>query len=133
MAILVHNEREGQQQNDCSVRAMWSLSGKTYNECLEILRSAGRKDNDGIRAYQLRDAFKAIGATWAHFPYKKPTFNQWYKEHADHSKNYAVIVKGHIFAVRKGVVYGNRDDAKRLRARVVEFAEVDDYNAPKDL
>lgn len=129
MIHSVRNHEAGQQTSDCSVRTLWSLSGKTYEECLEILRSVGRRDNCGAYSFQIRDAYKCIGATWTSLYSKKPTFNQWYKS-ADHSKNYAVIVRGHIFAVRKGVVYGNDNDSKRLRARVCEFAEVQEFEAP---
>lgn len=128
MIQSVRNIEKGQQWNDCSVRTLWSLSGKTYQECVEILRSAGRKDNEGVLGYHLEQAYKSIGAKWTAV-WERPTFNQWYKQ-ADHSKNYAIVVRGHVFAVRKGVVYGNYDDAKRLRARVRHVAEVQDFEAP---
>lgn len=130
MIKLVNTIGKGQQWNDCSVRALMSLSGKSYDDSVELMRAAGRVDNQGARFHQVYDAYKCIKAEWTKLWDSKPTFNQWYKT-ADHSKNYAVIVKNHIFAVRKGVVYGNPDDHKRLRARVCEFAEVSEFEAPK--
>lgn len=129
MIQVVVNHESGQQRNDCSVRTLWSLSGRSYSECLEIMREAGRQDNRGAYVWNIEHAYKTIGAKWTNLWGKKPTFNQWYKT-ADHSKNYAVMVRGHIFAVRKGVVYGNESDASRLRARVSQFAEVKEFEAP---
>ena len=130
MIKLVNTIGKNQQWNDCSVRALMSLSGKTYEESVEIMRAVGRADNKGVKFGQVLEAYRCIQAKWTGLCNSKPTFNQWYKA-ADHSKNYAVIVRGHIFAVRKGVVYGNYDDHKRIRARVCQFAEVAEFEAPK--
>jgi hypothetical protein len=37
---------------------------------------------------------------------------------------YFILIKGHAFAIIDGVVYGNQEDATRLRARVLQAFKI---------
>ena len=48
---------------------------------------------------------------------KSKTLNQALKE-LDPKATYYVVVTNHAFTIKNGVVYGNKNDASRLRKRV---------------
>jgi len=49
---------------------------------------------------------------------QNPTFSQFKKNVMDFNKTYYILVNGHALAVKNGVIYGNRQDAKISRKRL---------------
>lgn len=47
-----------------------------------------------------------------------PTFNQFLKNFSLKNKTYFIVVKGHAFALKNGVIYGNEEDLTSIRKRV---------------
>jgi hypothetical protein len=44
------------------------------------------------------------------------TFNQFFKKHKEGV--YLIVVRGHAFTLKNGIVIGNTEDSTRLKARI---------------
>jgi hypothetical protein len=117
--LRYRKERESKNEaNDCTVRALASLIGLTYNQAHEIMRDkAARTNGFGTMGWLTTRAYESVGLTEERFS-NRPTFNQFMKSNPNFTG--IIGVRGHVFTVKNGTVYGNWNDADRKRARVIK-------------
>lgn len=118
------------ESNDCTVKAFMELKGISYKSARTFMHENNyRKPFEGMKFYVLKKMFaKHLKGRWTR-EYAGLTFNQTYKK-LDKDKNYGVVVIGHIFTVKKGVVYGNHNDNSK-RKRVQWVFELNDNEVDK--
>ena len=106
------------EANDCTVRALASLIDLAYDQAHEIMRDrAARQNGRGTMGWLTTRAYESVGLTENMFR-NRPTFNQFIKSNPNFTG--IIGVRGHVFTVKNGTVYGNCDDADRKRARVIK-------------
>lgn len=105
------------EANDCTVRALATIKGLSYNEAHKIMaEKGGRVNRKGVISIMTTKAYATQGLEETNMYREQPTFNQFMKQNPNFTG--VVGVRGHVFTVRKGVVYGNWNDGERTRARV---------------
>jgi len=105
------------ETNDCSVRAFAAIEGLDYQTARAIFRrELGRKNGKGVKQNMLQNFLMSWGFENVN-GMKSKTLNQALKE-LDPKATYYVVVTNHAFTIKNGVVYGNKNDASRLRKRV---------------
>lgn len=102
------------ETNDCTVRALAAMMNISYEEAHDTMRRHGRKNRGGSFVSATARAYSEYGLTLREE--NNPTFAQWLR--ANPRAKAIVRVRGHVFTVKNGVVYGNNNDAARKRARV---------------
>lgn len=122
MTEFVHTDggrsKEGfAENNDCTVRALSIVSGTSYAEAHEFLKSKGRKSGH-------RFAFKNLisesyaGKVIKNLPRPNHTVGGYIRHHPIGS--YILRVEGHVLAVKDGVIYDNLALLERLTRRHVK-------------
>ena len=76
------------------------------------LRTTGK----GVNGFMLYKAYTSAGLK-ENYVWERPTVNQFLKKNTNFKG--VIMVRGHVFTVKDGTVYGNCDDADRKRARVI--------------
>ena len=113
-------EREARNEtNDCTVRALASIKGISYDKAHAIMADkAGRQHRQGTVGFLTTKAYESQGlqetSTWK----ERPTFAKFMRNNPNFTG--VIGVRGHVFTVKEGVVYGNWNDASRTRARVLK-------------
>jgi hypothetical protein len=125
------------ERNDCVVRAIASTFGLEYDVAHKfVAKEFGRETGKGTfrTSLTLRKLNGVLGKNYSIIPKDSLT----YPGSARHQKlggrpvditlriflerfpkgKYLVIINGHAFSVVDGVVIGNREDGKRLRAKI---------------
>ena len=113
------------EENDCTVRALASLLDMTYDWAHNVMSDyADRQHRRGTMGWLTTRAYEMAGLTENQLS-QRPTFNQFMKA----NKNFTGIVgvRGHVFTVKNGVVYGNWNDADRKRARVIKLYTLENF------
>lgn len=91
------------EKRDCTVRALAICSGKSYDECLGIMASVGRKQNKGI---PFRMVVHEVGSK-SGLKFKEVkrsgTLNSFLRKFPEGT--YYVTIKGHAMAVKDGMVH----------------------------
>lgn len=114
------NERKAKNEtNDCTVRALASFKGISYDEAHEIMRKKGdRKNGQGCISFMTTKAYESAGLQVNEMFRERPTLAKFLRENAGF--NGIIGVRGHVFTIKNGKCYGNWNDAKRTRARVLK-------------
>lgn len=118
------------ENNDCAVRATAIALNQTYTETHAQYKAEGRKNNRGVKSYTVIDVCKKayIGLSYAtcYFLEKAdwnrracPTISQVAKRDYFKVGTHIIFVKGHVFTLKNGEIYGNPSD--NGRAKVVGF------------
>ena len=134
------------ERNDCVVRAMASTFGLSYDVAHKFVADEfGREPRKGTfgTAVKLKSRIRDVMGT----KYKIiPVTDLLYPGSTRHQANggkpvpitlsvflerfpkgrFMVIVKGHAFSVIDGVVIGNENDGKRLRAKIIFALKVEE-------
>jgi len=119
---LAKNDR-----NDCAVRATAIALGEDYNEIHKAYAEAGRPHRRGVKVYMIEDVLKSklIGvdvktsdiflenANWDRR--STPTISQLLKQPKFNVGSHIMITRNHVFTIKNGEIYGNRDDNGRAR------------------
>jgi hypothetical protein len=84
-----------EESNDCSVRALANVTGKTYEDCHELTRRLGRADNMPMDARNLASACMRVDG-------KIKIVNNALSQLRN--GKFIVIQRGHCFAYIDGVV-----------------------------
>lgn len=115
---LFENDRRAKNEtNDCTVRALATIKGLSYNEAHKIMaEKAGRVNRKGVIGFMTTEAYATQGLEEKDMYGEQPTFAAFMRNNPNFTG--IIGVRGHVFTVRKGVVYGNWDDGERTRARV---------------
>lgn len=95
---FIANDKESEtsgQRNDCTVRALSTVTGRDYVEVLNVLREAGRKDNKGfhLKAWLKKNNWQVLG--------------HWFQQTMG-IQDYGVYLcaqVGHVWAIKNGVKY----------------------------
>lgn len=105
------------ETNDCTVRAYAVAEGLDYQTARAIFRrSLDRDHGRGVKQNMLMNFLLDNG--FENVPQMR---NKTFKQALallDPKETYYVVVTGHAFTIRDSRVYGNRQDAIRLRKRV---------------
>jgi hypothetical protein len=133
-SIIGYSESElaKNETNDCVVRSFASAFEIPYDDAHKfVTQKFNRKEKQGVKFFNLRmDQMINRGETLNNRKFQKlsldilrslsksnnVTFNQFFKRHQ--TGIYIIIVRGHAFTLKNGVVVGNVSDSKRLKARV---------------
>lgn len=121
---------ESEDDNDCGVRALEVALDITYQEAFEFLASQGRVPGDGMPMRWL----------YSYERYKEPLFGFLIKPHrfgrrlrvkrrqqAFSEGCWLVLVTGHIFAIKDGVVYDTLDLDELMESLVVYAWRITPY------
>jgi len=118
------------ENNDCAVRATAIALNQTYSETHAQYKAVGRKSNKGVKSFLVIDVCKQayIGLSYAcsYFLEKNnwnrracPTISQVAKIPYFAVGTHIIFVKGHVFTLKNGEIFGNPSD--NGRAKVVGF------------
>lgn len=115
------------ESKDCAVRAIAIACGVDYNEAHLALNIAGRKNRSGTWDWQINDAIELLGKSYKyHFPtqpngcrYTPKTIGKW----VDKNKTYIAKVRGHVLAVKGGVVVDWTNGRKHRIFQVWEIVQ----------
>jgi len=125
---IFSNERiSNNERGDCAVRATAIALEQTYAETHAQYKEVGRVNRRGVRSYMIEDVLKAnlIGvntetsdemlrnSNWNRR--SCPTISQVMKAEKFKVGTHIVYTKGHVFAIKNGEIYGNRDDNGRCK------------------
>jgi hypothetical protein len=130
VAIFNSEKISHSENNDCAVRATAIALNQTYTETHAQYKAEGRKNNRGVKSHTVIDVCKKayIGLSYAtcYFLSKAdwnrracPTISQVAKIPYFTVGTHIIFVKGHVFTLKNGEIYGNRND--NGRAKVVGF------------
>jgi hypothetical protein len=94
---------EKREKRDCTVRALAICTGKSYEECIEIMAAVGRKKDRGVPFRMV--AQKVARLSGAKFTQVKRsgTLNSFIKRFPEGT--FYVTIKGHALAVKDGKVH----------------------------
>ena len=122
-----------QETNDCVVRALAAMSESTYDQAHAYAREVlGRKNGSGVKFGVLKDniekgmmgkSFIPVDVNTRYKCYgemveRQMTVGTFFKK-ASKTQTFLVVVKGHIFCMKEGVVVGgNYNDVAQLRKRI---------------
>jgi len=139
------------KKNDCVVRAIACSFDISYEAAHTYVKELfKREDKKGTRAVVLkmrglseafRKSVKEMGITIEEgsnkrlqmmWPYKvkgetkyaQYTTGKFLKDPRYSKGTYLILVSGHAFTIKDGVVYGNEDDATTLRARIEQAFKI---------
>jgi hypothetical protein len=92
------------EENDCSVIAIMAVTGCTYKQAWEALRSAGRLKGEGASPLQIGLALKSLGwASMGFVPMNKVTLSKLVK---NRSKGRVIAyTSNHAVAIKDGAIY----------------------------
>ena len=119
------------ERNDCTVRALASAGDMRYKDAWAICDEFGRKTGRGMSIADIKAMLKAnfigvkynaIKKGWVDGKRQVTTLSSLLKDPRFQTGAHYVIVTGHAFAIKDGVVYGNSNDADRTRAHVKGWA-----------
>lgn len=119
------------ERNDCTVRALASAGEMRYSDAWSICKDFGRKTGRGMSVNEIRKMLKfnfigvkynAIQKRYVDGKRETTTLAKLLKDPRFQTGAHYVIVTGHAFAIKDGVVYGNSNDAGRTRAHVKGWA-----------
>jgi hypothetical protein len=118
--VIGKTSSSNQDKNDCTVRCLANLTDLTYDDAKELLASARKSDKRGASASSFVPLYRDLGirpvatfgttnqAVWMEhlFPnkFKGMTVNS-FMQRCNKNRSYAIMVKGHIFAVVNGVIH----------------------------
>ena len=124
-----------QETNDCVVRALAAMSGSTYDQAHSYAREVlGRKNGSGVRLGILKGniqkgmmgkSFTPVDVNTRYKCYgemveRQMTVGTFFKK-ASKKQTFLIVVKGHIFCMKEGVVVGgNYNDVAQLRKRIIK-------------
>jgi hypothetical protein len=133
------------ERNDCVVRAIASTFGLKYDVAHKFVADEfGRESRKGTfgTAIKLKNRTHIIGIKYNTIPKENLLYPGSAKYQLNGGKSteitlsrfledfpkgkYLVIVKRHAFSVIDGVVIGNADDGKRLRAKILFAIKVEE-------
>lgn len=102
---------------DCAVRAIAAGFNFDYNKVHDTLRGLGRRDGAGTRMFQMEKAINELAGKVVEMERVSMTVRQALNRFK--KGTYIVVVAGHAFTIKDGVIYGNGGyDSERMRARV---------------
>jgi hypothetical protein len=121
---LVQSSNAFGEKNDCTVRALVVLTGRSYKDCLNAMESAGRKKGKGAYVPQVQEAADLLGHPIRELSYmEKRAIIESYPERdhclqgitTHHARRFRkawanqppmlLFVNGHVAAFRDGVVH----------------------------
>jgi hypothetical protein len=120
------------ESNDCVVRSFASAFDMSYDEAHKLASEKfGRKNRKGVALFTMKmggmidrgetindKKFEKLPLDGVRMENKSRfvTFNQFFKKHK--KGVYLIVVRGHAFTLKNGIVIGNTEDATRLKARI---------------
>jgi hypothetical protein len=126
------------ESNDCVVRSLASAFDMSYDTSHEfVFRKFGRKTRKGTSLFTMKmDWMSQSGEKINNKTFKllsldglksklgksRVSFNQFFKHYQ--TGTYVLVVRGHAFTLKNGIVIGNDSDAKRLRAIIYKAYQV---------
>jgi hypothetical protein len=146
------SDLEKSERNDCVVRAVEAAFDISYEEAHKwVAENFERKNKKGTRTYilneklpQIKEAFgKSISELGELIPELHSTkilFRRWYRKRGKMAWGkftterfierypkgvYLISVKGHMFTIKDGVIYGNYSDAEKARTRIEEAYKIE--------
>lgn len=130
-----HSIYIGKGLNDCSVRALASLDNIQYNESYNILKSLGRKDNEGFDLRIILQHLDNNGRFNNMTPLIKDkgiTIRQLINANVlNKDTNYLVMSEAHIFTVKFNgkywVTYGNYNDLDNIIFHLISINKLGQY------
>jgi hypothetical protein len=120
-----------EERNDCTVRALASAGDMRYKDAWSIAQDFGRKTGRGMSINDIVKMLKfnfigvkynSIKKTYVDGKKQVTTFAKLLKDPRFQTGAHYIIVTGHAFAIKDGVVYGNSNDGDRSRAHVKGWA-----------
>jgi len=117
-------ERRSKNENgDCAVRAIAAGFDIAYNKVHDVLAGFGRYTGYGTSLFQMKDAINELAGREIKMEYAGMTVKQALRKY--NKGNFIVVVRGHAFSIKDGVVFGNGGyDAERMRARIKYVWEI---------
>jgi ABC-type bacteriocin/lantibiotic exporter with double-glycine peptidase domain len=91
------------ESGDCTVKALAIAGQMPYKKAHAHLAEHGRKPRKGMTLNPLKEAYEKAGLVLKQVMTGARTINQ-FEQRADKTKVYLVLTRGHIVAVRHGVV-----------------------------
>lgn len=91
------------EKRDCTVRALAICSGKSYDECLQIMASVGRKKDKGIPFVKVAQQVAALAGIKMKQVKRSGTLNSFLRKFPQGT--YYVTIKGHAMAIKDGMVH----------------------------
>lgn len=91
------------ESGDCTVKALAIAGQMPYKKAHAHLKSYGRMKHKGMSLGGVQIAYKGAGLELTPVDTEAKTINQ-FEQMADKTKVYLVLTRGHIVAVRHGVV-----------------------------
>jgi len=111
--VVAESDRHN-ECNDCAVKALTVATGKTYAECHNALRVAGRKNREGSSGRMIVNALNILGFGLCSGDYSGKTFTTF---KAKNAKDVLLVMsKTHIVAATDGII---RDWSNGTRRRIV--------------
>lgn len=126
-AIFSNEKISNSERNDCAVRATAIALEQTYTETHAQYKEAGRVDGRGVKTFIIEDVLKAnlIGVkfnTTTEFlenagwnKRQCPTITSVLRDNKFQTGSHIMYTRGHVFTIKNGEIYGNRDDNGRYR------------------
>lgn len=114
--IKISKEREKfKETNDCTVIAWTNVFDCEYSKAHSYLKKFGRPNRKGMYTKQIRAALEACTKAKIKIgPYdikNKISVSNFVKKHS--KGRYYVLVRGHAFAIKDGIVYDYYDGPRR--------------------
>jgi AbrB family looped-hinge helix DNA binding protein len=91
------------EKRDCTVRALAVCSGKTYDECLDIMASVGRKKNKGIPFVMVAQQVASLAGIKLKQVKRSGTLTSFLRKFPQGT--YYVTIRGHAMAIKDGIVH----------------------------
>lgn len=125
-------------KNDCTVRCLANLTDLEYEDAKELMSPARKSDRRGSKAIDFVPIYEALGirpvatcGTTTQALLLRKLFHgvevgktvHSFIEKCDKNKSFAVLVKGHIFAVVGGVIHDTLHYSTLRNMRVVAYFE----------
>jgi len=111
------------ETNDCTVKALSVTTGRTYQDCHNALRMAGRKRRRGASMKIMQEAAEALGYYFErrHSPISAKTVTSAERDPALSSGNIVLLTRGHVAGMSDGKVI---DWTKGRRHRIKAVFDV---------
>ena len=126
----------GAAMNDngfCSVIALATACQIPHKKAYAVMREQGRKHKRGAYTSQSEAAVKALGFDWSNVTEDYPEVKTPVSAAANLPKNktFMIVVSGHIFTVRNGIVEDWTEGRKHRVKRIYEIKPTMSKNAQR--
>lgn len=120
-SVVAESDRFG-ETNDCSVKCLAIVTGKSYAQCHEALRLQGRKKGRGANGRQIEKALNALGFKTVNTEWTGKTFISF---KCDPEKVVMLFSKSHVVAVTNSVIRDWSNGTRRKPIGAWEIVRMD--------